>query len=96
MTGVTGGADLRWCRGVALEVVTSLGLFTGCEPTHLRKTRKSLSHNEILDLSRVQHARAEGTSQTKDTSWSTELSFSADGTGVVAHAGALPPVCWPT
>ena len=74
--------------------------------------RKCLSHNEILDLSRVQQSRVEGTSQVKRTtarsaekatrrarrkapgrrggsgwSWSTALAVSADGTGVVAHAG---------
>jgi hypothetical protein len=38
-------------------------------------------------LSRVQITVSEGTSQVKHTSWSTGLSFSADGAGVVAHAG---------
>jgi len=38
-------------------------------------------------LSRVQIVVSEGTSQVKHTSWSTGLSFSADGTGVVAQVG---------
>jgi hypothetical protein len=40
-------------------------------------------------LSRAQVTVREGTSQVKHTSWSAGLSFSADGTGVVAHAGNL-------
>ena len=50
---------------------------------------KCLSRNEILDLSTVQHARAEGTSQVKHMTWSAGLSVTADGTGVVAHAGSV-------
>jgi hypothetical protein len=38
-------------------------------------------------LSRVQIAVSEGTSQVKHTSWAQGLSFSADGSGVVAQAG---------
>lgn len=40
-------------------------------------------------MSRAQVTVREGTSQVKHTSWSAGLSFSADGTGVVAHAGNL-------
>ena len=53
------------------------------------EARKCLSCNEILSLSRVQRSHSEGTSQVKHTTWSTGLSFSADGSGVVAHAGNL-------
>ena len=70
--------------------------------------QKCLSHNEILDLSRVQQSRVEGTSPVPHTKGrstkksarrttsesvcggrpsSTGLVVSADGDGVVAHAG---------
>ena len=51
--------------------------------------RKCLSRNEILDFFTVQQARAEGTSQVKHMTWSSGLSVTADGTGVVAHAGSV-------
>jgi len=51
--------------------------------------RKCLSRNEILDLSRVQVIVSEGTSQMQHTTWASGLSVTADGTGVVAHAGSV-------
>ena len=42
-----------------------------------------------MDLSKVPGRRSEGTRLVKRTSWSTGLSVSADGVGVVAHAGSV-------
>jgi len=51
--------------------------------------RKCLSRNEILDFSTVQRSRWEGTSQVKHMTWSSGLRVTADGAGVVAHAGSV-------
>ena len=42
-----------------------------------------------LDLSRVQVVPEEGTPQVKRSSWSSGLSVTGGGTGVVAHAGSV-------
>jgi len=61
----------------------------GIWSTRLGKARKCLSCKGYLDLSRVQMVLQEGTSQVKHTTWSAGLSVSADGRGVVAHAGSV-------
>lgn len=43
----------------------------------------------MLDLSTVQWSRWEGTSRVKHVRWSYGLKVTADGTGVVAHAGSV-------
>jgi len=42
-----------------------------------------------LDLRRFKRPKLEGTFKVKHTTWSTGLSVSGDGAGVVAHAGSV-------
>ena len=51
--------------------------------------RKCLSRKGNLDLRRFKHPVLEGTFTVKHTTWSTGLSVSGDGTGVVAHAASV-------
>lgn len=53
------------------------------------KKRKCLSCRGNLGLRRLKIHELEGTPQVKRTSWSSGLSVTADGVGVVAHAGGI-------
>ena len=53
------------------------------------KARKCLSGKGNLGLRRSKNLELEGTPRVKRTSWSAGLSCTADGAGVVAHAGAV-------
>lgn len=61
--------------------------FTCPDLTHVQRKRENACRATRYWIYLVQHAQAEGTSQLKHTTWSTGLSFSADGSGVVAQAG---------
>ena len=43
----------------------------------------------ILGVAKLKRSQAEGTRQVKDTAWSSGLSVTGDGTGMVAHAGSI-------
>jgi hypothetical protein len=49
--------------------------------------RKCLSCNGELNFSRIQSFRREGTSQVKSIAVGSRVKVSADGLGVVSHAG---------
>ena len=51
--------------------------------------RKCLSRKGNLDCRRFKITQTEGTFKVQHTSWSSRLSVTADGTGVVAHAGSV-------
>jgi len=76
------------CRGSA-DDVSCCAAFACRDLTRCREARKCLSRNEILDFLTVQQARWEGTSQVQHTTWSSGLSVTADGRGVIAHAGSV-------